>query len=382
MVEDIFMKIFKPLLVASSLFVLAACGVTPQNAVPDNEPVIDLRNTDTQYAFATYTGVRMLEEVSLASAPQVLGRVDEDITPDEELAIVNNYLTLYKELTEEGVLNVAMAEISDREEYAFQLTITTTDVDKIQSTFTLYFNEVVIEDEDDIGEGIDDTGEDVLEDTPEGEQNGENYRHREDPRSDDESTLLVGLAVIGDEEFEVNGYRLVEEDEVRFGFRARLDDGRVLRISHHAEEDVQKFQYFLRNGRDLIARKKMMIKVEDNQTMLKLEDVKDNVRSRYSFKQEVGEDGTYYKIRFDTPEGKGVIHIYVTVDDLGQEIIEYYFSGGKKYHHDGNGNHHGEHDDDDDRGNGNGGNGNGNRDCPEDDDEDEYEEDFEDLDDF
>ena len=60
MVEDIFMKTFKPLLVASSLFVLAACGVTPQNAVPDNEPVIDLRNTDTQYAFATYTGVRML----------------------------------------------------------------------------------------------------------------------------------------------------------------------------------------------------------------------------------------------------------------------------------------------------------------------------------
>ncbi len=374
------MKIFKPLLVASSLFVLAACGVTPQNAVPDNEPVIDLRNTDTQYAFATYTGVRMLEEVSLASAPQVLGRVDEDITPDEELAIVNNYLTLYKELTEEGVLNVAMAEISDREEYAFQLTITTTDINKVQSTFTLYFNEVVIEDEDDIGEGIDDTGEDVLEDTPEGEQNGENYRHREDPRSDDESTLLVGLAVIGDEEFEVNGYRLVEEDEVRFGFRARLDDGRVLRISHHAEEDVQKFQYFLRNGRDLIARKKVMIKVEDNQTMLKLEDVKDNVRSRYSFKQEVGEDGTYYKIRFDTPEGKGVIHIYVTLDGEGQEILEYYFSGGGTYHHDGNGNHNGEHSgngnghgDDDDKGH------HGNPDHGEDED---YEEEFEDLDDF
>ena len=374
------MKLFKPLLIASSVFVLAACGFTPSDGIPTNEPVIDLKSTDTQYAFATYTGIRMLEEVSVASAPQVLGRVDEETDPDEELAISLNYLTLYKELTEEGVLNVAMAEVSDREEYAFQLTITTTDIDKVQSTFILYFNEVVIDGEDDVEDGIDDTGEDVLDDIPEGEENGKNYRHREDPRSDDESTLLVGLAVIGDEEFAVKGYRLVEEDEVRFGFRASLDDGRVLRISHHSEDDVQKFQYFLRNGRNLIARKKVMIKVEDNQTMLKLEDVKDNVRSRYSFKQEVGEDGTYYKIRFDTPEGKGVIHIYVTLDGEGQEILEYYFSGGGMYHHDGNGNHNGEHSgngnghgDDDDKGH------HGNPDHGEDED---YEEEFEDLDDF
>ncbi len=374
------MKLFKPLLIASSVFVLAACGFTPSDGIPTNEPVIDLKSTDTQYAFATYTGIRMLEEVSVASAPQVLGRVDEETDPDEELAIVNRYLTLYKELTEEGVLNVAMAEVSDREEYAFQLTITTTDIDKVLSTFILYFNEVVIDGEDDVEDGIDDTGEDVLDDIPEGEENGKNYRHREDPRSDDESTLLVGLAVIGDEEFAVKGYRLVEEDEVRFGFRASLDDGRVLRISHHSEDDVQKFQYFLRNGRNLIARKKVMIKVEDNQTMLKLEDVKDNVRSRCSFKQEVGEDGTYYKIRFDTPEGKGVIHIYVTLDGEGQEILEYYFSGGGMYHHDGNGNHNGEHSgngnghgDDDDKGH------HGNPDHGEDED---YEEDFEELDDF
>ena len=374
------MKLFKPLLIASSVFVLAACGFTPSDGIPTNEPVIDLKSTDTQYAFATYTGIRMLEEVSVASAPQVLGRVDEETDPDEELAIVNRYLTLYKELTEEGVLNVAMAEVSDREEYAFQLTITTTDIDKVQSTFILYFNEVVIDGEDDVEDGIDDTGEDVLDDIPEGEENGRNYRHREDPRSDDESTLLVGLAVIRDEEFAVKGYRLVEEDEVRFGFRASLDDGRVLRISHHSEDDVQKFQYFLRNGRNLIARKKVMIRVEDNQTMLKLEDVKDNVRSRYSFKQEVGEDGTYYKIRFDTPEGKGVIHIYVTLDGEGQEILEYYFSGGGMYHHDGNGNHNGEHSgngnghgDDDDKGH------HGNPDHGEDED---YEEDFEELDDF
>jgi len=374
------MKLFKPLLIASSVFVLAACGFTPSDGIPTNEPVIDLKSTDTQYAFATYTGIRMLEEVSVASAPQVLGRVDEETDPDEELAIVNRYLTLYKELTEEGVLNVAMAEVSDREEYAFQLTITTTDIDKVLSTFILYFNEVVIDGEDDVEDGIDDTGEDVLDDIPEGEENGKNYRHREDPRSDDESTLLVGLAVIGDEEFAVKGYRLVEEDEVRFGFRASLDDGRVLRISHHFNDDVQKFQYFLRNGRNLIARKKVMIKVEDNQTMLKLEDVKDNVRSRYSFKQEVGEDGTYYKIRFDTPEGKGVIHIYVTLDGEGQEILEYYFSGGGMYHHDGNGNHNGEHSgngnghgDDDDKGH------HGNPDRGEDED---YEEDFEELDDF
>jgi hypothetical protein len=324
MVEDIFMKILKRLLVASSVFVLAACGVNTQDSAPINEPVIDLRNTDTQYAFATYTGVRMLKEVSAESAPRALAKVDEEATPDEELAIVNRYLTLYKELTEEGVLNVAMAEVSDREEYAFQLTITTTDIDKNNSIFILYFNEVVIDSEEDIDEDIDDTGEEVIidEEDETGEENGQNYRHREDPRSDDESTLLIGLAVVGEEEFEIKGYRLVEEDEVKFGFRAQLEDGRVLRIAHHSEEGLNRFHYFLRNRNVLIAQKKVMIKVEGNETILKLEEVKDNVRERYSFKRVVDEDGTYYKIRFVTPEGKGTIHIYVTLNDLGEEVLE------------------------------------------------------------
>jgi len=372
------MKLFKPLLIASSVFVLASCSFLPTNEVPSNEPAIDLRAVDNQYAFATYTGVRMLEEISVSSSVQPLRMADEETDPDEELATVNRYLTLYKELTEEGVLNVAMAEVSDRPEYVFQITITTTDIDKVQSTFILYFNEVVIESEDEIEDDIDDSGEEVivedLED--EGEENGYNYRNREDQRDEEESTLLVGLVVIGDEEFAVNGYRLVEEDEVKLGFRARLDDGRVLRISHRSEENVQRFQYFLRDGRNLIAQKKVMIENEDNETKLKLEEVNDGVRERYSFKREVAEEGTYYKIRFMTPEGKGTIHIFVSVDDLGNEILEYYFSGGNMYHHDGNGNHNGE------RG-GNGGNGgNGNRDCPDEEDDEDYEEDFEDLEDF
>ncbi len=375
------MKIMKPLIIAASVFVLASCSFTIDNSVPTNEPVIDLRNTDTQYAFATYTGVRMLEEISNTSSPRALAKVDEEDTSDEELAIVNRYLTLYKELTEEGVLNVVMAEVSDREEYAFQLTITTTDIDKNNSVFILYFNEVVIDGAEDIDDTIDDSGEEVIdeEEDANGEENGQNYRHREDPRSDEESTLLIGLAVVGEEEFEVKGYRLVEEDEVKFGFRARLDDGRVLRIAHHSEEGLNRFHYFLRNRNVLIAQKKVMIKVEGNETILKLEEAKDNLRERYSFKRVSDEDGTYYKIRFMTPEGKGTIHIYITLNDLGEEVLEYYFSGGETYHHDGNGNHNGEY-----HGGGNGGNGgNGNHGGrPDQEDDEDYEEDFEDLDNF
>ena len=380
------MKLFKPLLIASAVFVLASCNVTPNGEVLNNEPAIDLRAADNQYAFAAYTGVRMLEEISVSSAPQALRKADEVTDPDEELATVNRYLTLYKELTEEGVLNVTMAEVSDRLEYAFQITITTTDIDKSKSTFVLYFNEEVIVSEEEIEDDIDDSGEEVIEENTEDEvedAEGKHYRDRDEERSEEESTLLVGLVVIGDEEFAVTGYRLVEETEVKLGFRARLDDGRVLRISHHSEENVQRFQYFLRNGKVLIAQKKVMIETEDNETKLKLEEVNDGVKERYSFKREVSEEGTYYKIRFVTPEGKGTIHIFVTVDDLGNEVLEYYFSGGSTYHHDGNGNHHGEHDDDDDGKGGKGGNGgnggNGNHECPDQEDDEDYEEEFDDL---
>ncbi|MFA5421731.1 MAG: hypothetical protein WC344_02895 [Bacilli bacterium] len=369
------MKIFKPLLVAASVFVLAACSFSPTAHTVENEPVINLRNTNTQYAFAAYTGIRMLEEIGVVSTPQALRQADEEDTADDELEIVNRYLNLYKELTEEGVLDVAMAEVSDRPEYVFQITITTTDIDKVQSTFVLYFNEVVIEDETEVDDDIDDTGETTIveEEVEESDHSG-NYRHREDPRSDDESTLLEGIVVIGEEEFIVRGYRLVDEDEIRFGFRAQADDGRVLRISHLSEENTQRFHYFLRNHNVLITEKKVMIKVEDNATILKLEERAGQVREKYSFRQEATDDGVYYKIRFMTPEGKGTIHIYVTVDDLGQEVLEYFFSGGNAYHHDGGGNHHGEH-----GGDGHGGNGH-RGDDPEQEDDEDYEEDFGDLD--
>lgn len=382
------MKIYKPLLIASSVFVLASCSITtPSDQTPANETVIDLRATDNQYAFATYTGLRMIEEISASSNLQALRKTDEDsdadVDADSELELVNRYLTLYKELTEEGVLNVSMAEVSDRLDYAFQLTITTTDIDKIQSTITLYFNEAVIESDDDVDDDIDDTGEEVLpgDGSGDGTQSRNNYRHREDPRDEGESTILAGVAVIGEEEFVVDGYRLVSEAGVRFGFRATLEDGRILRIAQNSEANRQTFRYFLRNRNVLIAQKKVIIENDDVSAHLLLEEVKDGVRERYSFRKLVTEEGTYFKIRFMTPEGKGTIHIYVTVDDLGAEVLEYYFSNGGTYHHDGNGNHHGEHQGGSHGGQGgNGGHGN-NGGCPDQEDDDEYEEEFADLND-
>lgn len=381
------MKLYKPLLIASSVFVLAACGVTtPSDQTPKNETIIDLRATDNQYAFATYTGLRMIEEISATTNPQALRATDEESDADAELELVNRYLTLYKELTEEGVLDVAMAEISDRPEYAFQLTITTTDIDKVTSTITLYFNEAVIESDDEIDDEIDDTGEEVLpgDGTGAGEQNGSNYRHREDPRDEGESTILVGLAVIGEEEFAVDGYRLVSEEGIRFGFRAQLEDGRILRVAQNSETNRQTFRYFLRNRNVLIAQKKVIVENDDVSAHLLLEEVNDGVRSRYSFRKLATDEGTYYKIRFMTPEGKGTIHVYVTVDELGAEVLEYYFSNGGMYHHDGNGNHHGERPDNGGEGHGgNGGQGgNGNHgSCPNQEDDDDYEDEFADLND-
>jgi hypothetical protein len=302
----------------------------------------------------------------------------EETDPNEELEIVNRYLTIYKELTEEGALSAELAEVSDRPEYVFQMTITTLDIDKVPTTITLYFNEVVIAEETEIDETIDDSGEEQIEEVPEDEEaeSGHDYRHREEERNVDDSTILVGLVVTETEEFPVDGYRYVEEDVVRLGFRARLDDGRVLRIKHMSSDNVQRFDYMLRNQGTLIARKKVMIGIEDNVAFLKLEDNHDGIRERYSFKKETSEEGEYYKIKFDTPEGRGVIHIYITLDGEGNEVLEYFFSGGNTYHHNGEGNHHGEYDGE----RGGHGDGDGDHECPDEGDDDDYEEEFDDFD--
>ncbi len=347
------MKLAKLILLASCTFALAACNPSDNNSNIDPD-ALDLADIDNQYAFAAYTGALTLQEVEVPDV-QALRVVDEEVDPDEELATVNRYLSLYKQLTDSGALNVVSEATSDRSEYAFQVTITTTDIDLIESIFTLYFNEVVIDVGDDIDEDIDDTGAAEFGDTESvPAEDGYIYRNRNEERNIEDSTLLIGLLVIGEEEIEVNGYRLVEEDSVRLGFRALLDDGRVVRISHVSDATSQRFNYFIRNGRTLLVRKKMILKVEDNKTVLKLTDTRDGFTEKYSFKRVELDNSIYYKIRFVTPEEKGMIHIYVSEDDLGNEVLEYYFSNGKMYYHDGIGNHSGEK-----QGNGNGSSQNG-----------------------
>ena len=367
------MKLAKFVLLTTCAFAIAACN--PSNNTSNIDPeALDLAAIDNQYAFAAYTGALALQEVEVPIVQGAVRVADEESDPDEELATINRYLSLYKQLTDAGALSVVSETTSDRPDYVFQVTITTTDIDLVTTTLTLYFNEAVIDVGDDIDEDIDDSGETdygSTDTTP--VEDGYVYRNRNEERSIEDSTLLIGLLVTGEEEIAINGYRLVEEDSVRLGFRARLDDGRVVRISHVSDATGQRFNYFIRTGRTLLVQKKMIIKVEDNKSVLKLTDTRDGITEKYSFTRVELEDGLYYKIRFVTPEQRGVIHIYVSEDDLGNEVLEYYFSNGKMYYHDGTGNHAGEK-----QGSGNGGTGNGK--TPDGGEDADYEEDFEDLD--
>ena len=365
------MKLAKLIVLASCSFALVACN--PSDNTTNIDPdALNLAEIDNQYAFAAYTGALTLQEIDVTSV-QPLRVVDEETDLDEELATVNRYLSLYKQLTDSGALSVVTEATSDRPEFVFQVTITTTDIDLIETTFTLYFNEVVIDVGDDVDEDIDDTGEtEYGETTSVPVEDGYIYRNRNEERNIEDSTLLIGLLVMGEEEITVDGYRLVEEDSVRLGFRARLDDGRVVRISHVSDATSQRFNYFVRNGRNLVIKKKMILKVEDNKTVLKLTDTRDGITEKYSFTRVELEDSLYYKIRFVTPEEKGVIHIYVSVDDLGNEVLEYYFSNGKMFYHDGSGNHAGEK-----QGSGTGGSG-GDK-APEQGEDSDYDDEFSDM---
>jgi len=366
------MNLAKFVLLTTCAFAIAACNPSNSNSNIDPD-ALNLTEIDNQYAFAAYTGALALQEVEVSTAPETLRAVDEESDPDEDLATVNHYLSLYKQLTDSEALSVVSEATSDRPDYVFQVTITTTDIDLVTTTFTLYFNEVVIDVGDDIDEDIDDSGEadyGSADTTP--VEDGYVYRNRNEERKIEDSTLLIGLLVTGEEEIAINGYRLVEEDSVRLGFRARLDDGRVVRISHISDATSQRFNYFIRSGRTLLVQKKMIIKVEDNKSVLKLTDTRDGITKKYSFTRVELEDGLYFKIRFVTPEERGVIHVYVSEDDLGNEVLEYYFSNGKMYYHDGDGNHTGEK-----QGSGTGGAGKG--EAPDSGEDSDYEEDFEDL---
>lgn len=397
-------KMKKLVLAVGTLVALASCSFNP--FVSSTPSTVDSGSLvlNEDYALKTAAAASLLTDALSGSTGGTLSaRKDRRLTESEELEAidkVHQYLGVMNQILTDQPIQTELVE-SDREAYTFKSIVTVIGLDGTTSVFTLYFNGVVEEeptssssevtssevtseessvessieessvssevvdesssteviedpqarddDEEDDTEEIDEEYENEDEEnddvTDEDRDEYENYESLDlgDETDEGEITALVGLAVVGELEYQLVGFTKTEGDEIQTKYFLWLDESNWIRIATETETDESKYKIVMKVNDDV---SKMMFKIEqeDGQTEVKLFIKSDNrAPEMYKFSSELHEEtgGQLIRIhaRVDREKFKAVVLIYT--DENGDVIYNYRFegstrdydrSGGRDYH--------------------------------------------------
>lgn len=282
---------------------------------------------------------------------------DTDEGTEEELDLVDKYLAIYNQLTSEEALTIKTYE-SSLEGYKYVAVVTIAGIDGTKSEFYLYFNEAQVTDEE---AGDVDTSEDgdvVDETTPDDPSIGseteepsieENARIRmrngDGDVTVDENltfTTLDGLLVFGEQNYVVKGVEIVDEaaQATELHFYAHLDETRSIRVFAYNDPEANFFSYQIRENRKMVEKMTAVTETIGDYQYISLSRKTETEHSKYSFVTLNDETGKFIYIKFMNNEERGEIFIYITLDENGNQVIEYEFADGQAFHGDGHGNHH------------------------------------------
>lgn len=286
-------NIAKLILPALSAAALISCGSTATGVANTNNDAVSnatVTNASTHelFAFEAATGLPLIAELGASSsatalmAPQPLGAVSDDTL----LNNIKGYLPSVESALLGGEeLITAVSETSDKSEYANKIVVSYTDLALEKASFTMYFNETALVDDDD----DDDDWDDKYENDQEVE------------------TRIDGIVTFGENTYTIWGEKEIENDESEVKFVYKMSDTTYVQIQQEKETGESEFEYTVyENGSKVYD---YSLEVENNQVELKVKDkaaltslkmeftlfVKDNVTY---IKAEVKDGTTSYEILF------------------------------------------------------------------------------------
>ncbi len=338
------------LMMLASIITFAACNASVSDVFASNDDVL---------AFQAISAVELLAEQNqpVTSVTKDLSAVLLEETTDEpivadEIDVLDKYLTMMEVyLGNNGGLEVT-TDVSDNPDYTNMVTFTAQTLSGIEATYVLYFNEVLFEEtpivEDDetttttavtteeettTTEQVTTTDTDTT--TPLGYKDQEQDRmqdkefHFDDEGDENIVYALSGMLVIGDNNYLLEGKKIVEDDEEILIMRAWIDHENFVKVRYQSEDNQKKFFFEIVEEGVIINKSKIRVQNEDGRVMTKLEFVEGEARGKYEFRTEVIENVTYIKIKYDVEntdgtEERGLIHIIATYDELtGETTYEY-----------------------------------------------------------
>jgi len=230
-------------------------------------------------------------------------------------------------------------EVSDDVLYENMLTFSTIDMLGETVTYTLYYNEKILTDDD--NDDTDDIEEqDEADDIDDVEEQDE---------EDEKEYAIEGILVYKDQTFEVYGEKEIEDDEQEMKFTAFIDENNYVTSKYELESDESKF--YIEEVKDgvLYSETEIKIETEDDEQKIELKYILGEDEYDYEFKFEVEDQRPAIKVEYETYvdgiSDDGEMLIYIVVDEVtGETTYEIAVDEDK----DGNDDHTYEKDRDDD----------------------------------
>lgn len=218
--------------------------------------------------------------ISVTTSSASVGGTDAGAETDPVIAEIEEYMTLVDGLLSDGGFTMTEEE-SDREAYSVRTTVTYRDISGNSLQYVMYYNEILIPDDDD--------------DRDFGEI--------------EEEYAIEGVLVVDGADYAIRGERNFEseegEEESETEFRVTLGENMYLLVEQGYESETerdeseyeQEYSYSLvENGR-VTERSTFSYEEEDGETELKMVTVSGGVTNTFYFERERGHGGEYIRLR-------------------------------------------------------------------------------------
>ena len=250
---------------------------------------------ESMYNYSAISGINLLKQ-STPLMPKM--RVLEE---DEKTKILEN-LKVVENMLADGVIKSEEAA-SDKAEYEFMYTITTSSLAGNKDTYTFYYNEQLLEEE------IDDDDDD------------------EDEKEEmEQEYALEGLVILNNEEFLMRGEKEIEGDEIEMSFKVSKDENSYVVIEQEKESDEQEFSYTLYENGKKTYETEIDFEVEPNNKKVEVEFEEKTVEGKkyyqYEFVLKNEQKYIYVKIKENNEVIKAVIRVEVDENNQVNYIFE------------------------------------------------------------
>ena len=328
-----------------SLLILGGCSTLNSSDVDTekkSEYVTEINDVDDVYGFSALTSASLLSQFDMSvetNASKAMNLAWNEVG-EEEIEKINYYVNLFESLlSDEGVLSSNISN-SDIEEFDYMMTISTKSLLGETQSYVLYYNEVIIDVEDEIEEDITDE-EEVGNEVESVDEIVENYhskvkevRHLDRIRDkiDEVSTLIEGIMIVGEEHYEIKGVRIAHETFTKTSFISFIDRFNYVRVSHMSNEDKENFKYRIVKDGKIESISDINVKNVESKTEIKLRLYENGSYDDYSFKKIEEEGKQLIKIRIIKDRNVIDIKVFIITDEeTGETLYRYHFFDGQEF---------------------------------------------------